>query len=303
MSVKTRSRLAVFAMAVAVLATANAKAQDAEPRLYSNTPVGLNFLIGGSIYAEGKLAFDPELAIADADFESLTGVAAYVRSFNAWGKSAKVDVIVPYTGFSARAIVAGEPHKREMTGFGDPRFRVSVNVLGAPAMSIQEFARYKQDLIVGLSLQVSAPLGQYDDTKLLNLGNNRWSFRPELGISKAWGRWTAEIAPSVTLFTDNEDFFGGRTFAQAPAYLIRGSVIRNFKSGVWMSADGAYFSGTRTTVNGVEGDNEQEIVRAGLTLSLPINRQNSVKLNASTGLYTRTGSEFSALGVAWQFRW
>jgi hypothetical protein len=107
----------------------------------------------------------------------------------------------------------------------------------------------------------------------------------------------------VTLFTDNEDFFGGRTFAQAPAYLIRGSVIRNFKSGVWMSADGAYFSGTRTTVNGVEGDNEQEIVRAGLTLSLPVNRQNSVKLNASTGLYTRTGSEFSALGVAWQFRW
>lgn len=290
-------------MAVAGLAAAPAMAQDAEPRLYSNTPVGLNFLIAGSILADGKLAFDPRLAVSDADFQSLTGAVAYVHAFNAFGKSAKVDVIVPYTSFSAHAMVAGASHTRQVTGFGDPRFRVSVNLFGAPAISPQEFAHYKQDLIVGVSLQVSAPLGQYDDTKLLNLGNNRWSFRPELGISKAWGPWTLEVAPSVTLFTDNEDFFFGRTLAQAPAYLVRGSLIRNFKSGVWMSADAAYFRGARTTVDDVENDNEQELVRAGFTMSLPVNRRNSIKLNASTGLYTRTGSEFTAVGLAWQFRW
>ena len=97
-----------------------------------------------------------------------------------------------------------------MSGFGDPRFRVSVNLFGSPALTAKEFANYKQDLIVGVSLQVSAPLGQYDDTKLLNLGNNRWSFRPELGFSKAWGPWTLEVAPSVTLFTVNPDFFYGQ---------------------------------------------------------------------------------------------
>ena len=170
-------------------------------------------------------------------------------------------------------------------------------------MSSKEFANYKQDLIIGVSLQVSAPWGQYDDSKLLNLGSNRWSFRPELGISKAWGNWTLEIAPSVTFFTENPDFFSGNRFAQAPLYMVRGSVIRNFDSGAWISLDGTYFKGARTTLNGVLGDNEQENMRVGFTVALPINRQNSIKLNASTGIYTRTGSEFSLVGLAWQYRW
>jgi hypothetical protein len=282
---------------------ARAKAQDAEPRSYTNTPIGLNFLIAGYLYTQGKMAFDPELAIADAHFQSHTGALAYVRSFDFLGQSAKFDVIVPYSAFSAHALVAGQDHEREMSGFGDPRFRVSANLFGAPALSAKEFANYKQDLIVGVSIQVSAPLGQYDDTKLLNLGNNRWSFRPELGISKAWGPWTLEIAPSVTFFTDNSDFFYGRNFAQAPLYLVRTDLIYNFDSGAWISLDGAYFAGLRTTVNGVKGDNEQENARVGLTVALPIDRRNSVKLNASTGIYTRTGSEFSLVGIAWQYRW
>ena len=201
------------------------------------------------------------------------------------------------------ALVDGQPETREMSGFGDPRFRFSINLFGAPALSVKEFANYQQDLIIGVSLQVSAPLGQYDNSKLLNLGNNRWSFRPELGISKAWGPWTLELAPSVTFFTENADFFNGSTFAQAPIYLVQGHIIYNFKSGVWVSLDGTYFTGGRTTLNGVRGDNEQANTRAGLTVALPVDRHNSIKFNASTGISTRTGSEFSAFGVAWQYRW
>jgi hypothetical protein len=293
---------AALALAGGMMA-ADAKGQDAEPRAYSNTPVGLNFLIAGYAYSQGKLAFNPSLAVADAQFQSHTGALAYVRSFDWFGQSAKFDVIVPYSTFSARGLVAGLPQVREMNGFVDPRFRVSVNLFGAPALSSKEFANYKQDLIIGVSLQVSAPWGQYDDSKLLNLGSNRWSFRPELGISKAWGNWTLEIAPSVTFFTENPDFFSGNRFAQAPLYMVRGSVIRNFDSGAWISLDGTYFKGARTTLNGVLGDNEQENMRVGFTVALPINRQNSIKLNASTGIYTRTGSEFSLVGLAWQYRW
>ena len=293
----------VSGMVAGLLLIANATAQEAEPRSYSNAPVGLNFLIAGYVYAQGKIAFDPSLPIADARFQSHTGALAYVRSLDVAGKSAKFDVILPYSSFSAHAPVAGVPHEREMSGLGDPRFRLSVNLFGAPALSAREFANYRQDLIIGASLQVSAPLGQYDDSKLLNLGNNRWSFRPELGFSKAWGPWTVEIVPSVTFFTDNPDFFNGRTFAQAPVYLVRGHVIYNFDSGVWLSLDGTWFAGGRTTVNGVRGDNEQMNTRAGLTLAIPVNRQNSIKFNASTGISTRTGSEFSAVGIAWQYRW
>jgi len=175
--------------------------------------------------------------------------------------------------------------------------------LGAPALSVKDFASYRQDLIVGMSLQVSAPLGQYDNSKLLNLGNNRWSFKPDLGISKAWGHWTFEVAPSVTIFSDNTDFFGGNTFAQAPIYAVQAHILYTFQSGVWMALDGIYFTGGHTTLNGVKSDNEQRNTRAGFTLALPIDRRNSLKFSASTGISTRTGSEFSAAGIAWQYRW
>ena len=286
-----------------VSAVANAKAQDAEPRAYSNTPIGLNFLISGYIYSKGKLAFDPDTAIADAKFRSNTAVLAYVRSFDVGGQSAKFDVIVPASSFVAQGLLNGQPREREMSGLGDPRFRVSVNLFGAPALSAKDFANYHQDLIVGVSLQVSAPLGQYDDTKLLNLGGNRWSFRPELGISKAWGPWTVEIAPSVAFFSDNTDFFGGNTFSQSPIYTLQAHLIHTFQSGVWMALDGVYFAGGHTSLNGVKSDNEQRNTRAGFTLALPVDRNNSLKLSASTGISTRTGSQFSALGIAWQYRW
>ena len=292
-----------FGIIATGLMVANAKAQEAEPRSYTNTPVGLNFLIAGYVYSEGKTAFDPDLAIADANFHSNTEVLAYVRSFDIGGQSAKFDVIVPASSFSAQGIVNGQPCEREMSGLGDPRFRVSVNLFGAPALSVKDFASYRQDLIVGMSLQVSAPLGQYDDSKLLNLGNNRWSFRPELGISKAWGPWTFEVAPGVTFFSDNTDFFGGNTFAQAPIYAVQGHILYTFQSGIWMALDGVYFAGGRTALNGVKSDNEQANTRAGFTLALPIDTHNSLKLSASTGITTRTGSEFSAVGVAWQYRW
>jgi len=282
---------------------AAAKAQEPEPRSYTNAPVGLNFLIAGYVYSQGKIAFDPQLSIADANFHAHTEALAYVRSLDVGGKSAKFDVILPYSSFSAHALVDGQPRERQMSGFGDPRLRFSINLFGAPALSVKEFANYQQDLIVGVSLQVSAPLGQYDNSKLLNLGNNRWSFRPGLGVSKAWGPWTVEVAPSVIFFTDNPDFFNGSKFVQAPIYLVQGSIIYNFESGMWMSLDGTYFIGGRTTVNGVRGDNEQANTRAGLTLALPVDRENSIKLHASTGISTRTGSEVSAVGVAWQYRW
>jgi Putative MetA-pathway of phenol degradation len=190
-------------------------------------------------------------------------------------------MIVPYSSFDAHGLVSGEPREREMSGFGDPRFRLSINLFGAPALSAKEFTNYRQDLIIGASLQVSAPMGQYDDSKLLNLGNNRWSFRPELEISKAWGPWIIEVAPSITFFTDNTDFFNGSTLAQAPIYLVRGHAIYNFESGASMSLDGTYFTGGRTSLNGVRGENEQTNTRAGLTLALPVDRQNSIKFNAA----------------------
>ena len=193
--------------------------------------------------------------------------------------------------------------QRDVSGFADPTFRLSVNLYGAPALSLKEFAGYKQDLIVGASLLVSAPLGQYDDTKVVNLGTNRWSFKPEVGVSKALGRWTLEATAAVTLFTDNNDFFNGNTRSQDPLYSLQGHVIYSFRSGIWGSLDATYFTGGRTTLNGTLNNDLQQNWRVGGTLAFPVDAYNSIKLYASSGVSARTGNNYDLIGIAWQYRW
>jgi len=286
-----------------LLSEGGAHAQSLEPRSYTNSPVGLNFLLAGYGYYEGKIAFDPALPVADAQFQTHKEYLAYARSLDVFGNSAKFDVVLPYSSFSGKALVGGQLKQREMSGFDDPHFRLSVNFYGAPALSLKEFSNYRQDLIVGASLEVVAPLGNYENSKLINIGTNRWSFKPEMGISKAWGSWTVEVIPSVTFYTQNTDFIYGGTLSQAPIYAVQGHIIHTFQSGIWLALDGTYYTGGRTTINGVKNDNAQTITRAGMTLALPMDRLNSIKINASTGTTTNSGAEFKFVGIVWQHRW
>jgi hypothetical protein len=150
---------------------------------------------------------------------------------------------------------------------------------------------------------VVAPLGNYDNSKLINIGTNRWSFKPEMGISKAWGSWTVEVIPSVTFYLQNTDFIYGGTLSQAPIYAVQGHTIHSFQSGIWLALDGTYYTGGRTTINGVKNDNARTINRAGMTLALPMDRLNSIEINASTGTTTNSGTEFKFVGIVWQHRW
>ena len=297
-------RLSTVLLAASLTAMGSASfAQDLEPRSYSNTPVGLNFLIGGYAYATGDVATDPSIPIENASIRTHSTFLAYAHALNVWGKSSKIDVVLPYAWLSGSAEFAGQHHEREVSGLGDPRVRFSVNLYGAPALSLKDYMSYRQDLIVGASLQVSVPLGQYDDNRLVNIGTNRWSFKPELGISKAFGPLTLELAAGVAFHTDNHDFFGGQTRAQEPLYSVQGHLIYSLRSGIWLAVDGTYYTGGRTTVDGVESHDRQNNSRAGLTIALPVNRYNSVKLYASRGVSTRTGGDFDLVGIAWQYRW
>jgi hypothetical protein len=156
---------------------------------------------------------------------------------------------------------------------------------------------------VGASLQVSVPAGQYDETKLINLGTNRWFFKPEIGVSKALGPWTLEAQTAVTLFTTNNDFFNGNKRSQDPLYSLQAHAIYNFSSGIWGSVDATYFAGGRTTLNGVLQVDRQQNWRMGATLAFPVDLYNSIKLYASKGVSARTGNSFDLLGIAWQYRW
>ena len=301
----TLAWLIAFALGISAPAAmpAIAYGQALEPRAYVNTPVGLNFALAGYVYTQGSVGTDASIPIKDFTVHTNGPIVAYVRTLDVWGQSAKLDLLVPYVWLSAKATVKGLAHEREVSGFGDPRVRFSVNFYGAPALSLEQFAQYKQDLILGMSLQVSAPGGQYDSDKLVNIGTNRWSFKPELGLSKAFGPWTLELLPSVTFFTDNNDYFGGNNLAQDPLYALQGHLIYYFDFGAWVSLNSTYYTGGRTTVNGVQNDDRQENVRLGITVALPLNRHFSLKLYGSSGVYTRTGTNFDAAGIALQYRW
>jgi hypothetical protein len=295
---------ALTASTCALMAGAStARAQDIEPRAYSNAPIGMNFMIAGYAYTQGGLAFDASLPVKDPDLRTSSAVLAYARTLDLWGKSGKFDVVVPYTWLSGTAVAAGETIQREVDGLADSKFRLSVNLYGAPALTLKEFADYSQDLIVGVSLQVSVPTGQYDSSRLVNIGTHRWSFKPEVGVSKAVGPWTLEVSASATLYTDNSDFFGGNTRSQDPVYSMRGHVIYGFRSGIWASLDATYLTGGRTTLNGVQSNDLQQNWRVGGTLAFPVDVRNSIKLYASSGVSARTGNNFDLIGIALQYRW
>lgn len=286
-----------------LLVAAHAEAGEIEPRAYVNTPVDVNFLLAGYAYTDGGLATVGSSPIKDAQLTMHTGLLAYARSLNVWGKSGKFDVILAYSGLTGDAMVAGQRRERNVSGLNDPRFRFSVNLFGAPVLSLEEFANYQQDLIIGASVQVSAPLGQYDKERLVNLGNNRWYVKPDIGISKAWGNLTMELSSGVFFFTDNNDFYVGRTLEQDPVYTSQLHMTYNFGKGIWGAVSGTYDHGGRTTVDGVENNDLLNNSRMGATLALPVNRNNSLKLYASTSIHTSIGSDFDLLGVIWQYRW
>jgi hypothetical protein len=283
--------------------TGSAGAQSMEPRIYSNAPVGMNFLIAGYAYQQGDVLLDPSLPLKDVEAKAHTAILAFSRSLDIWGKSGKIDLVFPYAWLSASGKLNEEGRSRNVSGLADPAVRFSVNLYGAPALSFEDFKTYRHDTLVGVSLLTTFPLGRYDSDKLVNVGTNRWSFKPELGISQALGRWTVEFAAAAIFFTENDEFLGNQSRKQDPIYSFQGHVIYNFPRGIWAALNATYYTGGRTGIDGVKGDDRQRNWRFGTTLTVPINVHNSLKFYASTGAMTRVGGDFDLAGVAWQYRW
>jgi hypothetical protein len=277
--------------------------QALEPRAYSPAPVGMNFLVAGSAVTRGGLAEDPNLPFTEPDLTTASGVLGYVRTFDAGGKLGRIEAILPVTHADGRALFEGSTVTRTVTGLGDPSFRFSTILFGVPAMTPREFRSFRGDWLLGVSLQVTAPLGQDDPDRLVNIGTNRWTVRPEIGVSKAFGPLMIEGTASASLFTDNQDFFGGKRRSQAPLFASRAHVSWSFPRGGWVSFDTTWFTGGRTSIDGDTRDDRLSNWRSGATVSLPVGKSYSVRAYASKGVSARTGNNFDLLGVAVQYRW
>jgi hypothetical protein len=291
-------------VALAVLAAARpAAAQDLEPRAFSPAPTGLNFAALGYAYSWGNVVLDPSIPITDGEAKLHTIVGAYVRTINFFGMSSKVDAISTYAAYGKwKGLVEGVPDSTTRSGFGDMAVRMSVNFVGAPAMDLPEFVKFKQGTIVGASLQVRVPVGQYDPTKIVNLGSNRWTFKPRVGVSQPLGRWIVEGHATAWFFTDNPNALGNR-ISQDPLWAADAHMARLFGKGIWASFDVGYIVGGRTYSNGVPSAEKQQSGRLGATLAIPLAKRHSIKFWYFVGLYTRLGSDFDNLAILYQYRW
>jgi len=278
--------------------------QELEPRAYSVSPVKTNFVVLSNVYAAGDLTFDPSLPVEEASANINTMVAGYFRSMNVLGRSGNVTVVVPYSSGTVQGLLAGEYTQVSRSGLRDPSVRFAVNLYGAPAMRLKEFASWNKKTVIGASVVVVAPLGQYDTAKLVNIGSNRWSFKPELGWSRRFGHWVLDAYGGVWLFTDNKTFYpGARTRSQAPIVSTQFHLSYNIRPRLWAGVNANFYSGGRTSIEGIPNQDLQKNSRFGGTLAIPFTRRQSFKISYATGAYTTIGADFQALAVGWQYFW
>jgi hypothetical protein len=281
---------------------AEAGAQDLVVGAYAPAPVKVNVATFVYSFNKGDMTFDPALPVEDGKATIHAGAVGYSRSLNLAGHFSTLGVFFPIFDGTVQGLLAGKFESRTRQGLGDLAMRFAVNLVGAPAMTPKQFAAYRQTTIVGFSLGVVAPTGQYDPSRLINLGTNRWAFKPEVGLSRRRGHWTVEVAGGGVFFTDNSNFNNGATRGQAPIAAIQGHVMYTIRTAFWVAADGNFWRGGRTTVNGVESTLEQRNSRVGFTFAVPIkNRQ--IRIACAFGAYTRIGGDFATIGVSYSHAW
>jgi hypothetical protein len=278
-------------------------AQELTPGAYWPLPVRINILTFVNSSNWGAVAFDPALPAEDSRGTIDTVAIAYTRTLSIAGRSANVGLQIPVLGGHVEGRYLGVPTERGQFGFGDPRLSLGVNLYGAPAMTPQANARYRMRTIVGASLTVAVPLGQYDDSKVLNLGSNRWAVKPEIGLSRATGRWIVEGMAGIWLFTDNTDFSGGHTREQDPIASVQGHLTYRFSRRVWIAGDANFYRGGRTTVDGVRHLDIQSNARVGWTFSWALDQHHALRASVSRGAYTTIGGDFTTIAVGYNYAW
>ena len=297
------SKASLLLLLFALLAGAGSGfAQELEPRAYRTAPVGLNFIMATYSLSSGNVLTDATAPVEDLDMDIHMAIVSYLRTLGLFGRSSSITFNLPYGYVTGSGKLAGERVTGSRAGAADFRARVVVNLVGGPAMTPQEFAKVGQRRNIGVSLTVAAPTGQYDPTRIVNFGTNRWSFKPEIGYSSIKGRWIVDAAMGVWLFTDNDDFLGV-TREQDPIGSFQAHLSYDITQKIWLSLDANYFTGGRTTLGGEQKDDLQKNSRIGLTLSLPLRPRQTLRLAGATGAFTSFGADFDQLLVAYLYRW
>lgn len=270
-------------------------------------PVGTNVLAASYGFSTGDVLFDPVLRIDDATLELHTAVVTFNRYFGLFGTTARVDFVLPFQSGLWEGLLDGAPASREIDGLADPILRFSVNLLGAPALQGKEFLEHRKahptTTAVGAALAVRFPLGQYDSDRLINLGQNRFAFEPQLGVVHTRGLWSYELTGSAFLYTENDDFFGGNQLEQDPLLAVQAHVVRSFESRSWVSVGAAYGWNGESEINGESKEDERSNLLYGLAGGMPIGERQGVRLTYIRGdALEDIGTDSHSIALGWSIR-
>jgi hypothetical protein len=264
--------IALVVVALGAVCPMQAQSQ-VPPRLYWKTLSGANAvpLIVTSMSGNTN-PFDPaHIVVPGASFDGTLALVGYARTFALFDRAAMAAVLLPMGRISGDVVVRGETIKQSASGYGDPTVEFNLNLIGPKAqMNIPEALRYEPGFSLDVLADLAIPIGEYDSSQPLNVGQKRWYGR--IGFPIVWqiGAWvpgrrtTLEFLPAVWLFGDNTDFVG-QTLETDPLFQIDAHLTRDFTEHVWGSLDAAWYNGGKAAIDGIEGE---ELDNYGFRLTL-----------------------------------
>ena len=305
--------MAIIARCLALLCLALtfgfvAIAQTLAPRAYIITPVDANAVTFSWSYYNGGVNLNGAIPVTGATGTYSVPIFSYYHSFSLFGRSANITGFLPYGVGTFQGALLGTQRQIYRSGLLDVDFRFSVHLKGGPAMALPQFVKWKQKTLLGVSLIVVAPTGQYDPAHLVNWSINRWAFKPELGYSRRWGHWLLDAYGGVWFYTTNNAFYSvpnPRPQTESPIGSFEGHLSYDFtKQRCWASLDGNLWFGGTTSLNGIPNPvTRQTSSRIGATFSFPLRKHQTIKIGYSDGTYVRFGGNYQSVSVAWQYSW
>ncbi len=279
-----------------------AKSQELEPRVYSAAPIDTNFVVGTLSNSTGNVSLDSSLPLSDVRASIYTAALVFTHTFPLIGNTATWAVAVPYLGGQITGALYGQTGATTRDGFPDVRLRFAMNLLGR-ALAPAEFMRRRPSPTLGVGVTVIAPTGTYDPTRLINIGSNRWSFKPEIGSEFPMGKWFTDLSAGIWVFGKNTNYFGGQVLEQAPLTTTQINAGYNFRPGQWLALGGSYYFGGATTTSGAMPINALSNSRYGVGFSQPLGPGFSAKLLWSHWLTGQYGQNFTTISATIQYRW
>lgn len=284
-----------------------ARAQDLAPRAYVITPLHANAVTLSYAFFNGDVLFNGVAPITGATGTYHVQIATYYHAFSFFGRSANVAASLPYGVGTFQGDVGGVHQQVYRSGLLDLGTRLSVNLKGAPAMSLQQMRKWNQKTLLGLSLRVVAPTGQYDPNKLVNWGANRWAFKPEFGYSERWSNWLLDGYAGAWFFTNNPEYYSHPApvpQTQNPIGSFEGHLSYDVKPRLWISLDANLWFGGVVSLNGVQNTATRQLgSHLGATASVPITKHQSIKFGYNNADYSQFGGAYQNVSVAWQYSW